>query len=125
MFAIGDEEWPGIAKMNEECGELIQVIGKLMGSSGDVNHWSGNLRDKLHEEMGDALAALNFVILHCDVDHQAIEKQRRKKLARFERWHADKTQPPGAYPEEYICKCVPDVEPDDGACEECLKRGHR
>jgi hypothetical protein len=28
-FAFGDDIWPGLAKLNEECGEVIQVADKL------------------------------------------------------------------------------------------------
>jgi NTP pyrophosphatase (non-canonical NTP hydrolase) len=55
MFAIGDNEWAGLSKLIEEAGEVIQVGGKLMGSRGDTNHWSGDLREKLVEELGDLL----------------------------------------------------------------------
>jgi len=87
MFALGDNEWPGASKLNEECGELIQVIGKLMGSRGDINHWSYNLRDKFHEELGDVLAAITFLIDYNDIDEDAVCEQSDRKYKQFVEWH--------------------------------------
>lgn len=87
MFAIGDKEWPGVSKLVEETGELQQVLGKLMGSRGDIDHWSGNLRDKLHEELGDVLAACRFLIDHCDLDERTILNQFSTKYQVFTQWH--------------------------------------
>ena len=38
MFAYGDTEWPGIAKLNEECGEVIQIIGRCTRDSPNKTH---------------------------------------------------------------------------------------
>lgn len=98
MFAIGDQEWPGISKLVEEMGELTQVCGKLMGSRGKTNHWSGDLREKLVEELGDVAAALVFVISEnlSDEETAAVDKQAGRKVALFDEWQ--KTDPP--LPEE-------------------------
>lgn len=32
MFAIGDKEWPGISKLIEEAGEVLQICGKAHGN---------------------------------------------------------------------------------------------
>ena len=89
MFAIGDQEWPGISKLVEECGEVGQVCGKLMGTHGLVNHWDGSdLRIELENELGDLLAAIAFVMGHCPLDRDAINTRADLKLRRFEQWHA-------------------------------------
>lgn len=63
MFAIGDERWPGISKLVEESGEVLQVCGKLVWTHGDVTHFDGsNLKSRLETELGDLLAAIAFVI---------------------------------------------------------------
>ena len=95
MFAIGDKIWPGISKLNEECGEVIQVIGKLMGSRGVIEHWSGNLLDMLYEEMGDVLGAIHFVAEYCKLDWDRIEKRAATKLRKFKRWHEEDPEDAG------------------------------
>lgn len=88
MFAFGDDEWPGVSKLTEECGELLQVLGKLGGSRGKTNHWSGDLIEKLHEEMGDVLAALAFVRdFNPELNDEAIHRQRDRKYVQFVKWH--------------------------------------
>jgi NTP pyrophosphatase (non-canonical NTP hydrolase) len=88
-FAFGAERWPGVAKLGEEAGEVVQVIGKLMMTYGAPAHWDGSdLRQRLQEEVADLSAAIDFVIMHCGLDEAAIVARSAEKLAKFERWHA-------------------------------------
>lgn len=95
MFAFGDKEWPGLAKLNEESGELVQVIGKLMMTHGQAKHWDGSdLRKRLIEEIADLNASLVFVILHTlsPEETAAIGKRVLTKLRLFERWHEEQAE---------------------------------
>ena len=100
MFAIGDSEWAGASKLLEEMGELQQVLGKLMGSRGNVHHWSGNLREMLIEEMADVIAAIEFFgekNLTQD-ELSALLDRAEMKVNRFQTWHRDDPalpEPPG------------------------------
>jgi len=87
-FGIGSRMWPGISKLIEEAGEVTQVCGKLLGSSGVVDHWDGtNLKDELQKELADLSAAIEFVIQQCCLDAPAIRERTDKKLDLFEQWH--------------------------------------
>ncbi len=89
MFSIGGDEWPGLSKLAEECGEVTQIIGKLMGTGGRSDHWDGtNLRERLIEEIGDVLAACEFV---ADFNLMMLEVHSRRdiKLSLFEKWRMD------------------------------------
>lgn len=92
-FAIGSPEWPGLSKLAEEAGEVLQVVGKLMGTGGKTNHWDGtNLADRLSEELADLMAACDFVITETSgLDAEAIRLRRERKLATFREWHAAQT----------------------------------
>lgn len=105
MFAIGDKEWPGVSKVLEEMGELTQVLGKIMGVRGETEHWSGDLRKMLLEEVADVLAALTFLQLKCLTDEEArlIRDRMMFKLERFEAWHRD----------EYCFGCGAMTKPHD------------
>lgn len=89
MFAIGDKKWPGVSKLVEEMGELGQVFGKLMGSRGKLKHWSGDLWDMMHDEIGDVLGAIWFLIDACKLDHARIHKRANMKHKMFHRWHLE------------------------------------
>ncbi len=91
MFAIGDDNWPGLSKLTEECGELLQVIGKLMATHGEPKHWDGtDLMQRFLDEMGDLGGAHEFVVGFMSRDDRASVRQRaREKLALFQRWHSD------------------------------------
>ncbi len=91
-FSIGSPVWPGTSKLIEEMGELHQVLGKLIAVHGDAEiHWSGNLLEKLVEEIGDVLAAAVFFRKkNMTVDEGiAIDKRFAFKLALFEKWHVE------------------------------------
>jgi len=94
-FAIGSEVWPGTSKLLEEQGELIQVLGKLMATGGDTNHWSGDLRKMLIEEVGDVLAAIVFFMEHnlSDVEREAVMDRGEHKTDLFNEWHTNPTKP--------------------------------
>lgn len=91
MFEIGSKEWPGLSKVIEECGEVLQVAGKLMGSKGDPNHFDGtNLTLRLEEELGDLLAAIDFFMGYAnDVSMFNIQQRKQAKYKVFYGWHVD------------------------------------
>lgn len=93
MFAHGDAHWPGLAKINEEAGEIVQVIGKLMQTHGKPAHWDGtDLAVRLREEMADMTAAITFVVERMNDDEQFdFYTRMREKLALFRRWHQENT----------------------------------
>lgn len=89
-YAIGSNNWPGLAKLAEECGELVQVIGKLiaMGGAENYDHWDGtHLRERLTEEMGDVRAAMIFVCETNDIPKENVHARADRKLVLFRQWH--------------------------------------
>lgn len=94
-FSIGSGVWPGTSKVIEEMGELQQVLGKLIAVAGDTQHWDGDLRKKLVEEIGDVCAALLFFQaenLTLDEVKQVAERIE-KKVVLFRQWHANPGKP--------------------------------
>jgi NTP pyrophosphatase (non-canonical NTP hydrolase) len=87
-YAIGSDNWPGLAKMAEEAGELIQVIGKLIATSGQTDHYDGSdLRQRLVDECGDVLAAVRFFAETNNLA-PAIESRAAAKAELFREWHS-------------------------------------
>lgn len=87
-FAFGAPEWSGVAKLVEELGELQAVLGKLIGTAGDRQHWQGDLVPQLEEEMGDVGAALEHVIAHSAYLRRGrIETRWDLKEQLFSKWH--------------------------------------
>jgi NTP pyrophosphatase (non-canonical NTP hydrolase) len=90
LFAIGADKWPGLSKLVEEAGEVLQVCGKLMGTFGSSDHWDGSdLKERLEQELGDLLAAIDFVLeANKEVLNSVrIGERRREKLKLFRDWH--------------------------------------
>lgn len=89
-YSIGSTLWPGLSKLAEECGELLQVIGKVIGTGGAVDHWDGtHLPDALYDELSDVLAAIEFFIDANEMSWVRIGTRQALKVERFEQWHGE------------------------------------
>jgi len=95
-FSIGSRVWPGTSKLIEEMGELGQVLGKLIAVAGATDHWSGDLRKMLVEELGDVSAAVRFFVVHnmAREEVQAFHARVSAKIEKFNGWQADPKPPP-------------------------------
>ena len=90
-YCIGSKEWNGLSKLIEEMGELQQVCGKLIGSEGRTDHWSGDLGQMLVEEIADVYAALDyFVGKNLPTEFHAITDRAISKVALFEKWNQER-----------------------------------
>lgn len=88
MFDIGSKRWNGLSKLIEECGEVVQVGGKILGIRGKINHFDGsNLKDRLGEEISDVLAATIFVVDKNKLNRNGIMKRVEEKLQKFNEWN--------------------------------------
>ena len=90
-YCIGSDEWNGLSKLIEELGELQQVCGKLIGSEGNTVHWSGDLKEKFIEELGDVYAAMDFFVEKNFSDQEIIKMsdQSIMKYGRFNQWNQE------------------------------------
>lgn len=82
-----NERWKGIHKLVEECGEVVQIAGKL-GPFPDGNHpdGRGNLRRRMEDELADVAAASAYLIQQEKLDTDYITKRGARKLAQFNEW---------------------------------------
>lgn len=88
-FAIGSGEWPGAAKIAEEAGEILQLIGKLMAyPDGDHPDGKGPIAERLGDELGDLRAAIDY-FASANGYSAEVEQRAFEKLDRFNLWHMD------------------------------------
>lgn len=94
MFAIGDQDWPGISKLIEEMGEVQQICGKLLGTRGNLRHWNvPDLRVALEDELADLWAALTFVQKYAGLDQKRMADRVIAKLDKLIEWHTAEVKP--------------------------------
>lgn len=94
-YEIGSDNWPGLSKVVEESGELLQVLGKIMGTGGETEYWDGtDLAERLREEIADLTAALDFFqdmnfnrIYRKEGDWLSMKNRISYKLGKFRFWH--------------------------------------
>ena len=81
----------GLAKLLEELGELAQVTAKKLAYFHTDEHpdGAGSLKDRMEQEMGDVIGAIDFVTITMGLNMHAIAKRACDKLNTFQRWHAD------------------------------------
>ena len=77
----------GLTKLQEECGELIQIAAKKSAFFDLEVHPDGSvMKAKLIEEMGDVMAAIIHVCTYLDINYIAVENRMEHKLKLFESW---------------------------------------
>jgi hypothetical protein len=93
-FSIGSKVWPGTSKLLEEMGELQQVLGKLIAVAGSTEHWDGDLRPRLIEEIGDVAGAIAFFVEKnlTETEECAVGDRAEQKMALFQKWHEGQDQ---------------------------------
>lgn len=91
-FSLGSDIWPGVSKLIEEMGELNQVLGKLIQMRGATEYWDGsNLFDRLHDEIADVEAAIDFLKLLNHLDNDRVTERASQKLDLFIAWHKEQS----------------------------------
>lgn len=85
-YSIGSDVWPGTGKVIEEAGELLQVLGKLIGAGGLIAHWDDtDLTQRLIDELADLRAAAAFFEdVNLGEHAAALDERREEKYARWQ-----------------------------------------
>ena len=74
-----------LALLAEECGEVIQAVGKILRHGYESTHPDGGAtnRELLEEELGDLRHAQDRMTLAKDVNVRAIEEAKQEKAERI------------------------------------------
>lgn len=87
---IVKEYWKGIGKVSEECGELLQVVGKAIAFPvGNHPDGKGNVRKRFIEEIADVYAALDYFCEANNIEFRLTKGRRKHKLDKFKKWGLD------------------------------------
>lgn len=80
----------GLAKVLEECGELIQIAAKKLAYPHTDLHPDGSIMStRMEEEMGDVRAAIEFVIETHNLNEDIITLRKEAKLNQYRIWHKE------------------------------------
>ncbi len=78
----------GLTKLQEECAELITIAAKKSSYIHTDIHPDSDIpmSTRLEEEMGDVLAAINFVIKKFGLSEANIGTRAIKKFELYQEW---------------------------------------
>lgn len=117
-FTFGSDVFPGLAKLVEECGEVLQIAGKLITVKGENNYWEGrDIHQEFSEELADLLAAVTFTIDRSGLDQAEIYERATMKLARFGEWHENGDDPREVAPPDEVEEMISMI---DGATDSVM-----
>lgn len=79
------EEQEALSLAMEECGEVVQIIGKIQRHGLDSEHPdSGTVnRDQLAKECADVLCAIKILVRDGVIEQRQIDAARRSKIKKF------------------------------------------
>lgn len=79
----------GLAKLAEECGELLQVVGKKLAYYYTDEHpdRDGSLKRRLENEIADVIAVCGVVVELHGLDKAHIDGRIAGKAFRLAEWH--------------------------------------
>lgn len=78
----------GFFKLQEEMGELNQVLGKIGAFPDTEDHPDGGppLTDRAEDELADVMAACRYFAERNDLNLGKISDRSKEKLAKFRHW---------------------------------------
>lgn len=87
-YNFGSPVWPGLAKVIEECGEVLQIAGQIVAFPAG-NHPSGvDIVARMNNEIADLAAAIQFLVAeNGTIDTTGFVLRRDAKLRLFQGWH--------------------------------------
>ena len=79
----------GLAKLIEECGELVQVAGKKLAYYTTDTHPDGGppRNRRLEDEIADVIASCSIVVANLKLNENYIKKRIDCKHTIFKEWH--------------------------------------
>ncbi len=77
--------WPGISRLAAQAAQVLEVSDRIVGGGADGDGDETSLRDSMQDELGGLRAALAYVIGRNGLDWNAINRERDRKRALYER----------------------------------------
>lgn len=76
-----------LAILAEECSEVIKAVCKIQrhgySSENPDTPWDGTNRQQLERELGDVQAAIEMMLISCDLNSSAISERKHVKLKKI------------------------------------------
>ena len=80
------DTWTGLSRLAAQAAHVLEVSDKIASSGSDGHHDDGtSLRESMQDELGGLRAAIDYVIGQNELDWAAVNRQRDRRRAQYER----------------------------------------
>jgi hypothetical protein len=79
------DTWTGLSRLAAQAAHVLQVSDKIASGGSDSHDDGTNLRESMQDELGGLRAAIDYVIGQNELDWAAINRQRDRRRAQYER----------------------------------------
>jgi NTP pyrophosphatase (non-canonical NTP hydrolase) len=92
---LSEAELERLAMLAEECGEVVQMVGKVIRHGYQSSHPDGGLwnRALLHKELADVIAVYELMVENCDFPMEKLTALVAKKRESMKKWCHHQTFP--------------------------------
>ena len=87
LYSSGSDTWTGLSRLAAQAAQVLEVSDKITSSDGesDTRDDETRLRESLQDGLGGLRAAIDYVIGQNGLDWDAVNRQRDRKRALYER----------------------------------------
>jgi hypothetical protein len=79
------DTWTGLSRLAAQAAYVLQVSDKIASGGSDSHDDGTSLRESMQDELGGLRAAIDYVIGQNELDWAAVNRQRDRKRAQYER----------------------------------------
>jgi hypothetical protein len=88
-YSTGSDTWTGLTRLAAQAAHVLEVSDKITGSGDDRQDDEASLRQSMQDELGGLRAAIDYVIGQNELDWAAVNRQRDRKRALYQRWEEE------------------------------------
>lgn len=82
---VDRDTWTGLSRLAAQAAHVLEVSDKIASGGDDGHGDETSLRESMQDELGGLRAAIDYVIGQNELDWAAVNRQRDRRRAQYER----------------------------------------
>jgi hypothetical protein len=83
--SVDRDTWTGLSRLAAQAAHVLEVSDKIASGGSDGHDDEASLRESMQDELGGLRAAIDYVIGRNELDWAAVNRQRDRRRAQYER----------------------------------------